>query len=63
MSVRTALGNRLQQLQDRRARLQAELLVLTSQIQDIQALRDALSPQDEARLIELVRSGVLKVED
>ena len=63
MSVRTALMNRLQQLIDRRAKLQAELMVLTSQIQDMQALRDGLSPADEQRLVDLVRSGVLRVEE
>jgi hypothetical protein len=63
MSARSVLLGKLQALRDRKARIQADLDKVNTDIDDLVSLRDALSPAEEARVIELVRAGVLKVEE
>jgi len=63
MSARSVLLTKLQNVLERRTRVQADLAAVNAEIAALQALRDTLSGPEETRIADLVRAGVLKVEE
>ena len=63
LTVRDSLTARLQRLRGRKAHLQAELAEVNAKIDDVQALRDALTVGEETLLATLADLGVIKAED
>ena len=63
MTAREALTARIRFKREYKDRLQARVLAVTSEINDLIAQRDALTPESEAHIDALYRGGVVKIED
>lgn len=62
MNAREALTARIRFKREHKDRLQARLLAVTSEINDLIAQRDALTPDSEAAINALHAGGVVKIE-
>lgn len=63
MTVREALVVKVRTLQERRARLQADLAAVTAELQDAQATAAAMTPGDDTTAAAWVRLGILRVSE
>lgn len=63
MNAREALTARIRFKREHRDRLQARVLAVTSEINDLIAQRDALTVDDEGKLAALQGAGVVRVQD
>lgn len=62
-TVRDILQSRLERARGKKQRLQAELAAVQTDIDEVKAELDTLTPAEEARLDRLQRLAVLKAGD